>query len=192
MSNKTGQTRVLVVEDEQNLADLFEVWLTEMYKVETAYSGEAALERVAEHGADIMLLDRRMPGLSGDEVARRLNQAEHDVQIIMITAVSPSPDMATLPIDNYLTKPVEKRELFDIVETADLVSEYDKEITKLLALLNRRHVLEREVPEDELENSKQFDRLGTQITELKESVDDRMDELLQHPDIDAFRRIEST
>jgi CheY-like chemotaxis protein len=104
----TEETRVLVVEDEQSLADLYEVWLADEYDTRVVYSGEAALEGMANHDIDVVLLDRRMPGLSGDEVANRLNEDGCDAQVVMVTAVSPSPEMAALPVDDYVKKPVER------------------------------------------------------------------------------------
>jgi DNA-binding NtrC family response regulator len=108
MPADTEQTRVFIVEDEQSLADLYEVWLTDEYDTQVAYSGDVALEAIANHGIDVVLLDRRMPGLSGDEVANRLDENGCDAQVIMVTAVSPSPEMVALPIDDYIQKPVER------------------------------------------------------------------------------------
>jgi signal transduction histidine kinase len=59
--------RVLVVEDERALADIYASWLTDQYEVETAYDGETALGRYDE-GVDVVLLDRRLPGISHDIV----------------------------------------------------------------------------------------------------------------------------
>ena len=58
---------VLVVDDESGLADLYAVWLGDDHEVETAYSGQGALEEVTDD-TDIVFLDRRMPQMSGDEV----------------------------------------------------------------------------------------------------------------------------
>lgn len=189
MSADEEQTRVLIVEDERELADLYEIWLADEYDVRTVYSGEAALQSVADRAADVVLLDRRMPGLSGDEVAHRLDETGDDAQVVMVTAVSPSPDMAALPIDDYVTKPVKKEQLRSTVETAALVGTYDDGVTELLALTARRHTLEEEAPADELETSEEFDRLTTRITNLQESIDDTMDKLRSRSDANTFARI---
>lgn len=189
MSADEEQTRVLIVEDERELADIYEIWLADEYDIRTVYSGEAALQSVADRAADVVLLDRRMPGLSGDEVAHRLDETGDDAQVVMVTAVSPSPDMAALPIDDYVTKPVKKEQLRSTVETAALVGTYDDGVTELLALTARRHTLEEEVPADELETSEEFDRLTTRITNLQESIDDTMDKLRSRSDANTFARI---
>lgn len=185
----TEETRVLVVEDEQSLADLYEVWLADEYDTRVVYSGEAALEGMANHDIDVVLLDRRMPGLSGDEVANRLDENGCDAQVIMVTAVSPSPEMAALPIDDYIKKPVEREQLLSIVETAALVRTYDDDITELLALTARQQALEEAVPADELETSEEFDRLSSSIDQLQGSMDDTMEKLWLHSDTDVFERI---
>ena len=190
MPADTEQTRVFIVEDEQTVADLYGIWLADEYDVRTAYSGEAALERMADREADVVLLDRRMPGLSGDEVAGRLDENGCDAQVVMITAVSPSPEIAALPVDDYVIKPMEKEQLRSIVETAALVRTYDDDITELLALTARQQALEKEVPADELETSEEFSRLVTRIADVQDSIDDTIEELWSQSDTDLFARVE--
>jgi len=189
MPADTKRTRVFIVEDEQNLADLFEIWLADEYDVRTAYSGEAALERMAGCEPDVVLLDRRMPGLSGDEVAARLDNTEYDAQVIMVTAVSPSPEMAALAIDDYVTKPIEKEQLQSLVETAALVRTYDDDVAELLALTARQQALEEAVPADQLEKSEEFGRLMTRIEEVRSSIDDTIEDLWSQSDTNVFARV---
>lgn len=189
MSPAEEQTRVLVVEDEPELADIYEVWLADDYDVQTVYSGEAALQSIADRGADVVLLDRRMPGLSGDEVAHRLDESGCDPQVVMVTAVSPSPEMAALPIDDYLLKPVRRAQLRSAVETAALLRTYDDRVTELVALIARRQTLEAEAPADELEASEEFGRLTTRIATLEESIDDTIEKLWSQSDANVFARI---
>ncbi len=191
MPAEPERTRLLVVEDDPDLAALREVRLADEYEVRTAHSGKAALESMADHGADVVLLDRRMPGLSGDEVAHRLDANGHDAQVVMITAVSPSPEIADLPIDDYLLKPVDEEQLRAAVETADLVRAYDESVAELLALTARRHVLEAQAPADELEASEAFDRLTARVASLQDSVDDTIEQLRCQSDADVFERIEN-
>lgn len=190
MPADTEQTRVLIVEDEQNLADLYRIWLVGEYDVRTAYSGKAALESMADREADVVLLDRRMPGLSGDEVAENLDESGCNAQVVMVTAVSPSPEMAALPIDDYVTKPVRREQLRSIVETAALIGTYNDEVTELFALQARQRVLEEEVPADDLETSEEFHRLTTRIRGIQGSMDDTMEKLWSQSDTDVFARIE--
>ncbi len=107
-------TRVLVVEDEDSYRDPLTYLLTrEGYDVVEAATGPQALEVFDDHGADLVLLDLMLPGLSGTEVSRRL-RAAHDVPVIMLTAKDDEIDKVVgleLGADDYVTKPYSSREL---------------------------------------------------------------------------------
>jgi len=107
-------TRVLIVEDEADLAEPLAYLLRrEGYEVEIAEDGSAALIAFQRHGADIVLLDLMLPGLPGTEVCRRL-RAESTVPIIMLTAKDSEVDIVVgleLGADDYVTKPYSTREL---------------------------------------------------------------------------------
>ncbi len=107
-------TRVLVVEDEDSYRDPLTYLLTrEGYDVVEAATGPQALAVFDEHGADLVLLDLMLPGLSGTEVCRRL-RAAHDVPVIMLTAQDDEIDKVLgleLGADDYVTKPYSSREL---------------------------------------------------------------------------------
>jgi len=109
----------------------------------------------------------------------------------MITAISPSPEIADLPVDDYLLKPVDEEQLRAAVETADLVRTYDDSVAELLALTARRHVLEAQAPADELEASEEFDRLTARVANLQDSIDETVEELRCQLDADVFARIEN-
>ncbi|MFB6198617.1 MAG: response regulator transcription factor, partial [Halobacteriaceae archaeon] len=88
----TEPATVLVVEDERNLADLFGTWLEGEYDVRVSYTGEDALEEF-DDGVDVVLLDRRMPDISGDEILKEINQSVHECQVAMVTGVDPDFDI---------------------------------------------------------------------------------------------------
>lgn len=107
-------TVVLIVEDEDSYREALEFMLTrEGFDVITAADGEEGLVQFDRHGADIVLLDVMMPGLSGTEVCRRLRQRS-SVPIIMVTARDAEIDKVVgleLGADDYVTKPFSHREL---------------------------------------------------------------------------------
>jgi two-component system response regulator AdeR len=189
MPADADQPQVLVVDDEPSLADIHEFWLADGYDVRTVYSGEEAVRSVANRGADVVLLDRRMPGLSGDDVTRRLDEGEYDGQVVMVTAVSPSSGIATLPVDDYVVKPVDREQLRDVVETAVLVGTYDDEVTELFGLMRRRQAIEKSVDSAELVDSEEFDLLNERIRRLQHSMDDTLDRLQRRSDTNLFERI---
>lgn len=107
-------TRVLVVEDEQNLREpLVYLLQKEGYDVIEAEDGNVAVETFRTLGADIILLDLMLPGLSGNEVCRTI-RAESQVPIIMVTAKDTEIDKVVgleIGADDYVTKPYSTREL---------------------------------------------------------------------------------
>jgi DNA-binding response OmpR family regulator len=101
--------RVLVVEDEQLLADAIATGLRrEAMAVDVVYDGAAAWERASVNDYDVVVLDRDLPRLSGDEVCRRIVAAGGPTRVLMLTAASDVRDRVsglTLGADDYLGKP---------------------------------------------------------------------------------------
>ncbi|MDT0234160.1 response regulator transcription factor [Curtobacterium sp. BRB10] len=107
--------RVLVVDDEGALADLVAKGLTRQdMAVDVAYRGDDADELLGVNDYDVVVLDRDVPGLHGDEVARRLAARGSLTRILMLTAATSLTDRVNgleLGADDYLTKPFEFPEL---------------------------------------------------------------------------------
>ena len=107
-------TRILVVEDEVSFSDPLSYLLRkEGYEVAVAETGPAALEDFDRAGADLVLLDLMLPGLSGTEVCRALRQRSN-VPVIMLTAKDSEIDKVVgleIGADDYVTKPYSSREL---------------------------------------------------------------------------------
>ena len=107
--------RVLVVEDEPLLARTVAAGLRdEAMAVDIAGDGEGALERLAVHDYDVVILDRDLPGVHGDEVCRRLARSGAPCRILMLTAARGLQDTVDgfgLGADDYLAKPFRFPEL---------------------------------------------------------------------------------
>jgi two-component system response regulator RegX3 len=107
-------TRVLVVEDEESFSDALSFMLRrEGFEVGIASTGTDAVTQFDQHGADVVLLDLMLPGMSGTEVCRSLRQRSN-VPIIMVTAKDSEVDKVVgleLGADDYVTKPFSSREL---------------------------------------------------------------------------------
>ncbi|TDD76669.1 response regulator transcription factor [Actinomadura darangshiensis] len=101
--------RILVAEDERFLADLVAEGLRKRaMAVDVAYDGDGALERLAVNEYDVLVLDRDLPGVHGDEICRELAQRGAAVRILMLTAsgaVHERVDGLNLGADDYLAKP---------------------------------------------------------------------------------------
>ena len=107
-------TRVLVVEDEESFREALEFMLSkEGFEVALAATGTDALVEFERSGADLILLDFMLPGMSGTEVCRTI-RAKSKVPIIMVTAKADEVDKVVgleIGADDYVTKPFSSREL---------------------------------------------------------------------------------
>src|SRR6476619_7243431 len=107
--------RVLLVEDEPYMAGAIRDGLRlEAIAADIAGDGDAALELLSINAYDIAVLDRDIPGPSGDEVAKRIVASGSSMPVLMLTAADRLDDKTTgfeLGADDYLTKPFELREL---------------------------------------------------------------------------------
>ncbi len=178
---------ILVVDDESRLADLFAAWLKPDWNVETAYDGESALEKMQD-SVEIVLLDRRMPGLSGDEVLSEIRGGGYDCRVVMVTAVDPDFDIIEMGFDDYLVKPVSKDELIDVVDRVQTRSSYEADIQRYYSLVSKKSLLETEKSDRELEASEEYTELCKQVDELRGSVDETVADLSDHDDfVGAFQ-----
>ncbi|MFH1428869.1 MAG: response regulator [Candidatus Margulisiibacteriota bacterium] len=110
---------VLIVDDEKSVRESIKMVLEEKYRIITAVNGEEALLKFKQEDIDLVLLDIRMPGMSGLEVLEELEKLDPTIEVIMVTATT-AVDVAVESMQkgarNYLTKP------FDIDELTGLVS----------------------------------------------------------------------
>ena len=118
----TEPSRILVVEDEAEIAALIAYQLTRQgYRVETALTGAAALDSLQRTLPDLVVLDRMLPGVSGDEVLKsvRSDPATRNIPVLVLSAKREEEDRIMgleLGADDYLTKPFSPRELVLRVE----------------------------------------------------------------------------
>jgi two-component system response regulator VanR len=107
--------RVLLAEDEQQLAAAIQRGLQrEGMAVDVAHDGERALVNARVHAYDVVVLDRDLPELHGDDVCRALAADPHDMKILMLTAAGTLDDVVdglSLGADDYLAKPFRFAEL---------------------------------------------------------------------------------
>jgi len=113
-------TKILIVDDEQIMRESLAGWLSrDDHEVDTASSGEEALEKLKDSRFDILLVDIKMDGISGLEVLKQVKENDPDVAVIMITAYGSIPT-AIEAIKNgaydYLLKPFEPAELGVLIE----------------------------------------------------------------------------
>jgi DNA-binding response OmpR family regulator len=162
-------TTVLIVEDEPNLADLYATWLTTEYTIEVAYGAEEALEKAGD-SIDVMLLDRRMPKLSGNQVSERVREAGHQIRVAMVTAVEPDFDILELSFDDYIVKPVSREDLLDTVSELSARDPRDEEGNTLYELSRKKALLEDQKSSHELQTHETYQKFLKDL----ESLQDRL------------------
>ena len=167
----TEPATVLVVDDERDVADAYAAQLENEYIVMTAYGGQEALEKL-DTSVDVVLLDRRMPGLSGDEVLDALRGRGLDVRVAMVTAVDPDFDIIEMPFDDYVIKPVSRDDLFQTIERLLTASDYESKLRTYYSLTAKHATLLANKPESELAESEEFADLAERVEELGEDLDE--------------------
>jgi DNA-binding response OmpR family regulator len=171
MSTSSSDATVLVVDDEQDVADAYAVQLQIDYDTRTAYGGEDALSTV-DGDVDVVLLDRRMPDLAGDEVLSEIRDRGLECSVIMVTAVDPDFDIVEMPFDDYICKPADRDDLVDAIETQLSVSEYDDRLQEYMEKSAKLELLKDEKSTGELQSNDEIRQLAKRVDELESSLDD--------------------
>ncbi len=165
--------RTLVVDDEQEVADAYALRLRGCCEVETAYSGEEAFSIIDDSPVDIVLLDRHMPGMSGDDVLKELDERGFYGRIVMVTAVDPGFDVLDLPFDDYLCKPVDREDVRAVVDQQQQILAYET-LGEYFSLEAKRAVLESEMSAERRNENEQY----AEIAERAARLEDRARRLL--------------
>ncbi|WP_135662336.1 response regulator transcription factor [Halorhabdus rudnickae] len=157
---------VLIVEDEPDVAETYNLWLQDEYEVRMAGNGSDALD-LLDGDVDVVLLDRMMPGLSGDEVLDRIRDGDSDCRVAMVTAVEPDFDILEMGFDSYLTKPIRSQELHETVSNLLERSTYDDLLQQYYSLVEKQATLEATKNSAELAESDEYGQLSERVEELK-------------------------
>jgi DNA-binding response OmpR family regulator len=185
--NAEDRPTALVVDDEENVADVQALTLQDAYETRVAYGGEEAMAKY-DDAVDAVVLDRRMPDLHGDEVLARIRERGDDTVVVMMTAVDPDLNILEMGFDDYLTKPVDAETLRSALDRLlDTRREGDPRLTEFFSMVSKLDVLESELPAGELADSEEYADVKRRARELGEELEET------HPDfeeiVDTFREI---
>ncbi|WP_254831825.1 response regulator transcription factor [Haloglomus salinum] len=134
------ETTVLIVDDEAAMTEILSTWVGERHATLVAADGQEALD-VVTGDVDVVLLDRRMPRMGGDEFLLELKEQGYDARVVMVTAVDPGPDIVSLPFDDYITKPVTKDVVLNVIDRMLHLRKAGKAVREYHSLERRRDVL---------------------------------------------------
>lgn len=170
------EARVLIVEDEQRLADLFRRWLEDQYSVRVAMDLAEARSKL-DSSVDIVLLDRRLPAGRGDDLLDTIENRDLDPGVAMVTAVDPDFDIAGKPVDTYVVKPVDAEMIRELIEELLNRKEHADAFQELLALISRRVTLEAEKPPHKLDSNAEYQELCDRIDRLTADLSNQVTDL---------------
>jgi putative two-component system response regulator len=169
--------RILLVDDESTIRIALSRFLrTRGFEVETADSGDAALEALRKSRYSVMVCDLRMPGTSGLTVVPRALEIDHDLGIIMLTAVNDATsatDALSSGAFDYLTKPVELMDLQAAVERA---------LTRRLGVMQRRAV-DRLIREEVAARTVDLEREKQALRDLTVSIAETLINAMEAKDV---------
>ena len=127
-----SSAKILIVDDELIMRESLSGWLQrDGYSVDTAPSGEEALEKLKEARFDIMLVDIKMEGISGLEVLQQVKESDPDVAVVMITAYGSIPTAIEAMKNgayDYMLKPFDPNELGVLIEKIIRYQEQEREM----------------------------------------------------------------
>lgn len=182
MESATEQV-VLIAEDNPRVKTMYSTWLEDEYTVRTASDGEETLRNL-DSDVGVVVLDRRMPGPSGDEILDWIRSQQYDIRVVMSTSSDVDLDLLELAFDEYLTKPVQKQTLFSTVAALFERREYDAQLQEYLALRSKLALLQVEYTAETLEANEEYRRLRTRLDELEPTSDE-----IANADPKTFERV---
>ncbi|RCU47440.1 response regulator [Haloplanus salinus] len=169
----TRRPHVLIVDDELALLDLYEIWLGGLdVAISRASCGAEALERCHD-GIDVVLLDRQMPRVSGDEVLDELRERGLDVRVAFVSAATPDVRITDIDIDAYLVKPVARDVYLDLVRSLLRRESLPETADRYVSILSKRAALLEAEPRSVLRNEPAYAALEAELSRLASRVDSR-------------------
>jgi DNA-binding HxlR family transcriptional regulator/DNA-binding response OmpR family regulator len=157
---------VLVADDHKRIRTMHTDWLADEYTVRQASDGEETLRQL-DTDVGVVVLDRRMPGLSGGEVLDWIRSQRYDIRVVMVTSEDVDFDLLDMGFDEYLTKPVRQAELRDVVADLFARHEYSTQLQQYLALQSKLALLRVEYPDDALSANEEYQRLQRRLDGLE-------------------------
>ena len=163
---------VLAVDDDEKLLETYRMWLDSAYDLRTAASGEEALEQL-DSDVQVVLLDRLMPGLSGDQVLDRIRELDVDCRVAMVTAVEPDADIAEMPFDAYVPKALDRETVIETIDRLLDRAEYDALLQEHYAVAEKLSLIEEREPDSALAKNETYQELVERFRTLEARLSER-------------------
>ncbi len=184
MTTSRKNTTVLVVDDDEAYVEVYAKWLQDDYNVIVANGGGKALTRL-DDTVDVVLLDRRMPELNGDQVLKEIREQQLDCRIALVTAVEPELNIVEMDFDEYLTKPVSQRDLKELIEQLLMRERFSEAVQHGFQLASKKSTLEATYSTDELARSDQYADLLDELSDIEDKIGQSINDLIESDQIVA-------
>lgn len=162
-----GGTEVLMVDDDEMLAGLFAEWVREKWDCTAVTSGADAVD-AADGDTDVVLLDRQMPEMRGEEVLATIREEALSVQAMMVSGVEPGLELS---IGDYLRKPVDRPTLQATIEGLLVRRTYHPVVQRFYNCARKLEILETSLSDEEPAGSEGYRRLKVRADELRQAAD---------------------
>lgn len=169
----SDQSTVLVVDDEQRVAECYKIFVEQQHNAEVAIGGREAVEKLDEN-IDIVLLDRRMPDLHGSEVIDYINEEDHACRVIIISAIDPDMEILKNEFVKYIKKPVEQDELLQAIQETIVFDESGQSHIEYLKLIEKAHIMQSEFTKVKLEDNHYYNKIIDSINSMREQFNDNV------------------
>lgn len=174
-----GTPSVLLIDDEPDIRELYTAWLERGYDVRTAADGADALDEL-DDPVDVILLDRQFPDRPGVSILKDVRETGVACPIAAVSGMGPDLDIVSMPIDDYLLKPVRGDELAALVSSLLARRGYGADVREYLALVSKWGVLNAHHDIFELEKRPAYALLEERIASLREDVGPDLRELSEN------------
>lgn len=169
---ESAERTILIVEDEPDICSAYARWLDDEFTVRIAHTGAEA-RAVFDEAIDIVLLDRRLPDLAGEELLPDLREKHPDCRVAIISTMEPDFDIIEFGFDLYLEKPItDPNTLRDAVLTLLQRSEFDAKLQEFLSQASKKATLEATKSQAELGSSEEYETLLARLENLRCELDD--------------------
>jgi len=182
---ETAGGTVVVVEDESRLRELYADWLEPLYDVTAVGTGTDALAAIGPD-TDVVLLDRDLPDINGWRVLEELEDGAFDGKVAVVTGREPTTGIASVPIDDYLVKPVSRQALLTSVDSLLARRSYAELVDRYFELTAKLGVLERTQETDALAEDAAYKQLVSDHEALAARLEARRETLAADGEYDKL------
>ena len=146
---------ILIIDDQVELVETYKGSLEDNYSVRVATDGPEGLAKF-DADVDVVLLDRKMPGMSGEEVLTQLRASDVNCRVVMVTAVEPDLDLLSMNFDEYLVKPVSGTDLRNVVKRMLARNALEEHLQATFAVSTKLATIEEKLSADQLAQSQEY------------------------------------